>query len=99
MSGFDAPYVPGWDCHGLPIEIKVDDDLGRKKLEMDPMQVREACRNYATEVPRPAALAVQAAGVFGRWDDPYSTMTRQYESAVAGDCSTRSTSKAWSTRV
>ena len=47
MAGFDSPYVPGWDCHGLPIEIKVDDDLGRRKLEMDPMQVRDACRRYA----------------------------------------------------
>src|SRR5271166_4899197 len=40
MSGYDAPYVPGWDCHGLPIEIKVDDLLGRKKLDMDPLAVR-----------------------------------------------------------
>ncbi|HEX8801631.1 MAG TPA: class I tRNA ligase family protein, partial [Terriglobales bacterium] len=40
MAGFDSPYVPGWDCHGLPIEIKIDDDLGRKKLEMDPIEVR-----------------------------------------------------------
>ena len=47
MSGFDAPYVPGWDCHGLPIEIKVDEQLGRKKLEMDPLAVREECRKYA----------------------------------------------------
>ena len=47
MAGFDAPYVPGWDCHGLPIEIKVDEQLGRKKLEMDPVQVRRACREYA----------------------------------------------------
>src|ERR1700709_2426202 len=49
MSGFDAPYVPGWDCHGLPIEIKVDDQLGRKKLEMDPLAVRRACREDATQ--------------------------------------------------
>src|ERR1700760_50467 len=47
MAGFDSPYVPGWDCHGLPIEIKVDDKLGRKKLEMDPLQVRKECREYA----------------------------------------------------
>ena len=47
MAGFDSPYVPGWDCHGLPIEIKVDEALGRKKLEMDPLEVRHACRKYA----------------------------------------------------
>src|SRR5579859_6981495 len=47
MAGYDAPYVPGWDCHGLPIEIKVDEMLGRKKLEMKPAEVRDACRKYA----------------------------------------------------
>src|SRR5437899_10084200 len=47
MAGFDAPYVPGWDCHGLPIEIKVDESLGRKKLDMAPLDVRQACRIYA----------------------------------------------------
>ena len=47
MAGFNAPYVPGWDCHGLPIEIKVDEQLGRKKLEMPAIAVRRACREYA----------------------------------------------------
>src|SRR5664279_3363019 len=82
MSGFDAPYVPGWDCHGLPIEIKVDDDLGRKKLEMDPMEVRDACRNYADTYLDLQRDQFKRLGVFGRWDDPYSTMTPQYESVV-----------------
>ncbi len=82
MSGFDAPYVPGWDCHGLPIEIKVDDDLGRKKLEMDPMQVRDACRKYADKYLDLQREQFKRLGVFGRWDDPYSTMTPQYESVV-----------------
>jgi isoleucyl-tRNA synthetase len=82
MSGFDAPYVPGWDCHGLPIEIKVDDDLGRKKLEMDPMQVRDACRRYADKYLDLQREQFKRLGVFGRWEDPYSTMTPQYESIV-----------------
>ena len=82
MSGYDAPYVPGWDCHGLPIEIKVDDDLGRKKLEMDPMQVRDACRRYAETYLELQRSQFKRLGVFGRWDDPYSTMTPQYESVV-----------------
>ena len=47
MAGFDAPYVPGWDCHGLPIEIKVDKELGGKKLQMRPTDVRAECRKYA----------------------------------------------------
>ena len=82
MSGYDAPYVPGWDCHGLPIEIKVDDDLGRKKLEMDPMQVRDACRKYAEKYLELQREQFKRLGVFGRWDDPYSTMSPQYESVV-----------------
>ena len=82
MSGYDAPYVPGWDCHGLPIEIKVDDDLGRRKLEMDPMQVREACRRYANKFLDLQREQFKRLGVFGRWEDPYSTMTPQYESVV-----------------
>ena len=82
MAGFDSPYVPGWDCHGLPIEIKIDDDLGRKKLEMDPMQVRDACRQYAEKYVSLQRDQFERLGVFGRWDDPYSTMSPQYESVV-----------------
>src|SRR2546421_7112266 len=47
MAGFDSPYVPGWDCHGLPIEIKVDSELGSKKAQMSPVEIRAACRKYA----------------------------------------------------
>ena len=82
MAGYDSPYVPGWDCHGLPIEIKVDDDLGRKKLEMDPMEVREACRRYAEKFLILQREQFKRLGVLGRWDDPYSTMSPQYESVV-----------------
>ena len=83
MSGYSSPYVPGWDCHGLPIEIKVDDDLGRKKLDMDPMEVRQACRKYAEKYLDLQRDQFKRLGIFGRWDDPYSTMTPQYESTVA----------------
>jgi isoleucyl-tRNA synthetase len=82
MSGFDSPYVPGWDCHGLPIEIKVDDDLGRKKLEMDPLEVREACRKYAEKYLNLQREQFKRLGVFGEWDKPYSTMAPDYESYV-----------------
>ncbi len=82
MSGFDAPYVPGWDCHGLPIEIKVDDLLGRKKLDMDPLAVREECRKYAQKYLDLQREQFKRIGVFGRWDKPYSTMDPQYESVV-----------------
>ncbi len=82
MSGYDAPYVPGWDCHGLPIEIKVDDLLGRKKLDMDPLAVREECRKYAQKYLDLQRQQFKRIGVFGRWDDPYSTMDPRYESVV-----------------
>ncbi len=82
MSGYDAPYVPGWDCHGLPIEIKVDDLLGRKKLDLDPLQVREECRKYAQKFLDLQRTQFKRIGVFGRWDKPYSTMDPQYESVV-----------------
>ncbi|MGH9532264.1 MAG: isoleucine--tRNA ligase, partial [Terriglobales bacterium] len=82
MAGFDSPYVPGWDCHGLPIEIKVDEDLGRKKLEMNPLEVRRACREYAERYLNLQREQFKRIGVFGRFDQPYSTMTPQYESVV-----------------
>jgi isoleucyl-tRNA synthetase len=82
MSGFDAPYVPGWDCHGLPIEIKVDKELGGKKLQMRPIDVRAACRKYAQKFLDLQRIQFKRIGVFGRFDRPYSTMNPQYESVV-----------------
>jgi isoleucyl-tRNA synthetase len=82
MSGFDSPYVPGWDCHGLPIEIKVDQQLGGKKLQMKPTDVRLECRKYAEKFLDLQREQFKRIGVFGRWDQPYSTMTPQYESVV-----------------
>jgi isoleucyl-tRNA synthetase len=82
MAGFDAPYVPGWDCHGLPIEIKVDKELGGKKLQMHPTEVRLACRKYAEKYLDLQRGQFKRIGVFGRWERPYSTMTSQYESVV-----------------
>jgi isoleucyl-tRNA synthetase len=82
MAGFDAPYVPGWDCHGLPIEIKVDQQLGKKKLQMNPSDVRLECRKYAEKFLNLQREQFKRIGVFGRWDHPYSTMTPEYESVV-----------------
>ena len=82
MSGFDSPYVPGWDCHGLPIEIKVDQQLGGKKLQMRPVDVRLECRKYAEKYLDLQREQFKRIGVFGRFDRPYSTMTPQYESEV-----------------
>jgi len=84
MAGHDAPYVPGWDCHGLPIEIKVDQQLGKKKLQMKPTDVRLECRKYAEKFLDLQRSQFKRIGVFGRWDRPYSTMSPEYESVVLG---------------
>jgi isoleucyl-tRNA synthetase len=79
MAGYDAPYVPGYDCHGLPIEIKVDEQLGRKKLEMPAAEVLDACRAYAQTYIDLQTRQFERIGIFGRWDTPYKTMSRAYE--------------------
>jgi isoleucyl-tRNA synthetase len=69
MSGFDSPYVPGWDCHGLPIEIKVDNELGSKKAQMSAAEIRPTCRKYAAKYVRLAGGRLPAArhpGTLGR---------------------------------
>ena len=82
MAGFDAPYIPGWDCHGLPIEIKVDQKLGGKKLQMQPLDVRLECRKYAQKYLDLQREQFKRIGVVGRFEKPYSTMTPEYESVV-----------------
>jgi isoleucyl-tRNA synthetase len=79
MAGFDSPYVPGYDCHGLPIEIKVDEQLGHKKLEMPAPAVLDACRAYAQKYVDLQTSQFERIGCFGRWDQPYKTMSRSYE--------------------
>jgi isoleucyl-tRNA synthetase len=79
MAGYDAPYVPGYDCHGLPIEIKVDEHLGRKKLEMPVPEVLDACRAYAQKYIDLQTSQFERIGCFGRWQQPYKTMSRDYE--------------------
>ena len=79
MAGYDAPYVPGYDCHGLPIEIKVDEKLGHKKLTMPVPEVLGACRTYAQKYVDLQTAQFERIGCFGRWRTPYKTMTRAYE--------------------
>jgi isoleucyl-tRNA synthetase len=79
MAGYDAPYVPGYDCHGLPIEIKVDEQLGRKKLEMPAPEVLAACRAYAQKYVDLQTSQFERIGCLGRWNEPYKTMSRDYE--------------------
>ncbi|HSM91319.1 MAG TPA: class I tRNA ligase family protein, partial [Anaeromyxobacteraceae bacterium] len=79
LKGETADYVPGWDCHGLPIELKVDKELGAKKREMDRPAIIDACRKYAEKWVIRQRDAFKRLGVFGRWDAPYLTMSKGYE--------------------
>ena len=83
MAGFDAPYVPGYDCHGLPIELKVDRELGPKKREMSVADFRRACRAYAERFIGVMTEEFQRLGVFGDWDHPYLTMNFRYQADIA----------------
>jgi isoleucyl-tRNA synthetase len=83
MMGYDAPYVPGYDCHGLPIELYVDKKLGAKKAQMSPVSIRRACRQHAAEALKRQSRDFQRLGVFGEWDDPYLTMSNAYEAETA----------------
>ena len=83
MQGYYAPYVPGWDCHGLPIELKVDQKLGKKKREMTKAEVRKECRTYAKEWVDIQSDEFRRLGIFGDWQHPYLTMTTDYEAATA----------------
>ncbi|BBO80552.1 isoleucine--tRNA ligase [Desulfosarcina ovata subsp. sediminis] len=86
MAGFDAPYVPGWDCHGLPIEHNVDKELGSKKKEMTQAQVRRQCRVYAEKFIDIQRNEFKRLGVMGEWDNPYLTMNYPYEATIAKEC-------------
>ncbi len=82
MTGFDAPYIPGWDCHGLPIEQKVLDDAGAKLDAMDAMDIRTRCREYAERFASLQSEQFQRLGVMGEFDAPYITMHPRYEACV-----------------
>ncbi|MBI5723726.1 MAG: isoleucine--tRNA ligase [Planctomycetes bacterium] len=82
MEGFDSPYVPGWDCHGLPIEQKVTDELGSKARTMSPSEIRKQCQAYADQFAKRQSQQFQRLGVMGEFEDPYITMKPQYEADV-----------------
>ncbi len=83
MEGFDAPFVVGYDCHGLPIELKVDRELGSKKREMSTADFCRACRAFAERFIGTMTAQFQRLGVLGTWDDPYVTMDFRYQAAIA----------------
>ncbi len=82
MAGYDSEYVPGWDCHGLPIEHEVDKQLGDKKLHMTSAQVRARCRSYAEKFIDIQRTEFKRLGVLGDWEDPYLTMKFAYQATI-----------------
>jgi isoleucyl-tRNA synthetase len=83
MAGFRAPYIPGWDCHGLPIETQVEKELGRKGA-VEPAEFRRLCRKFASRYVQAHIRDFQRLGVFGQWDAPYLTMDFDFEARIAG---------------
>jgi isoleucyl-tRNA synthetase len=88
LKGFYAPYVPGWDCHGLPIELQVDKNLGDKKDRVDLIEKRKLCKEYATEFVDIQRDEFKRLGVFGDWEKPYLTMAYGYEAAIVREFNT-----------
>ena len=82
MQGFYSPYVPGWDCHGLPIEHQVDKNLGPKKKELSKIEIRKLCREYAEKYINIQRDEFKRLGVFGDWGNPYLTMDYKYEGSI-----------------
>lgn len=82
MQGYLVPFLPGWDCHGLPIEIKVDQLLGEKKKHLSVIEIREECRRYALKFINIQREEFKRLGVFGEWEKPYLTMNPEYEADI-----------------
>ncbi|NVB82398.1 MAG: isoleucine--tRNA ligase [Kofleriaceae bacterium] len=83
MAGFRTPYVPGWDTHGLPIELAVERELGPKRQSMSAAEIRKACRDYAMKFVDIQRKEFKRLGVLGDWDRPYLTLDHTYEGAIA----------------
>jgi len=82
MNGFDAPYIPGWDCHGLPIELNVEKKIGKAGVKVDHSVFRQKCREYAQKQVDIQRESFKRLGVLGEWDNPYLTMNFQNEADI-----------------
>lgn len=82
MKGFYTPYVPGWDCHGLPIELQVDKNLGPKKDTLNIIEKRKLCKEYATKFVDVQRDEFKRLGILGDWNEPYLTMSFTYEASI-----------------
>ncbi len=86
LAGFNVNYVPGWDCHGLPIEHNVDKELGSRKKTVSQTEKRGICRQYAEKYIDIQREEFKRLGIMGEWDDPYLTMNYEYEAVIAREC-------------
>jgi isoleucyl-tRNA synthetase len=84
MAGFRSPYIPGWDCHGLPIETQVEKELGGKTTKVTAVEFRKMCREFAVRFVEAHKRDFKRLGVFGQWDKPYLTMDPSMEACIAG---------------
>ncbi len=82
MAGFNSHYVPGWDCHGLPVEHEVEKILGKKKADLSTVEIRKRCRDYAAKFIHIQREEFKRLGVFGAWDAPYLTMNFKYQATI-----------------
>ncbi len=82
MRGYDAPYIPGWDCHGLPIEHRVMQELGEEALKLDKLTIRKKCKKYAEKFVKIQKEQFKRLGVLGDWDNPYLTLHYEYEAGI-----------------
>ncbi len=82
LDGYDAPYVPGWDCHGLPIELQVEKKIGRVGQKVDAVAFRKACREYAGRQVERQRRDFKRLGVLGDWERPYLTMEHRFEADI-----------------
>ena len=79
LRGYNAPYIPGWDTHGLPIEWKIMEELGEKAKNMTPLQIRQECKKYALKWVEKQKEGFKRLGILGNWDNPYITLRPEYE--------------------
>ena len=79
LRGYNAPYIPGWDTHGLPIEWKIMEELGEKAKNMTPLQIRQECKKYALKWVEKQKEGFKRLGILGNWDNPYITLRPEYD--------------------
>lgn len=81
-EGYDTPFIPGWDCHGLPIELQAEKTIGKNKKDISKLEIRKFCREYASKYVKIQSEEFERLGVVGYWEDPYITMAYDYQANI-----------------